>query len=128
MITRRQFVGWLGTLGVVSLAAAAYGVLIEPLWERKVARYQLRPRRWPPGLNLTIAAIADVHACRPWMTPERIRSIVAQTNALNPDLIVLLGDYVAGHRFVTGKVGPDEWSQAFGAERATRRSRDPRQS
>src|SRR5262245_39683568 len=111
MISRRQFFRWLGRLGLVALAAATYGVLVEPLLARRVTRYQLRPPRWPAGLNLTIAAIADVHACRPWMTPERIRSIVEQTNSLNADLIVLLGDYVAGHRFVTGPVDSAEWSK-----------------
>ena len=35
------------------------------------------------------------------MYADRIRSIVERTNALGADLIVLLGDYVAGHRFVT---------------------------
>lgn len=43
---------------------------------------------------LRIAALADIHACEPWMNLERIGEIVAATNRLEPDLIVLLGDYV----------------------------------
>jgi predicted MPP superfamily phosphohydrolase len=117
MISRRQFFRWLGGFGAVGLAAATYGFLIEPLLTR-VTHYKLRPARWPDGFVLTIAAIADVHACRPWMSAERIRSIVKLTNGLGTDLIVLLGDYVAGHRFVTGSVDSDEWSKEFSALRA----------
>ncbi|MEM9640496.1 MAG: metallophosphoesterase [Pseudomonadota bacterium] len=39
--------------------------------------------------------IADLHACWPWMSARRIEAIVAQANALRPDLIALLGDYAA---------------------------------
>src|SRR4030088_726946 len=60
------------------------------------------PPIWPPGLQLKIAAVADLHACDPWMSLERIEAIVDRTNALDADVIVMLGDYVAGHRHVTG--------------------------
>src|SRR5690606_7714676 len=111
--SRRQFLRWFGAAGVVGAAAAAYGTVLEPLMRLKIARYELAPPRWPAGLDLTIAAIADVHACRPWMSPERIGSIVETTNALGADMIVLLGDYVASHRFVTGDVAADEWAAEF---------------
>jgi predicted MPP superfamily phosphohydrolase len=42
------------------------------------------------------------------MPLARIDQIVAATNALAPDLIVLLGDYVAGHRFMTRPIGMAE--------------------
>ena len=35
------------------------------------------------------------------MSLDRIQEIVERTNALKPDVIVMLGDYVAGHRKVT---------------------------
>jgi predicted MPP superfamily phosphohydrolase len=44
------------------------------------------------------------------MDVDRIHSIVNQTNELGADLIVLLGDYVAGLRYVTGAVHAAEWS------------------
>ena len=74
------------------------------------------PSAGPAGLELTIAALADIHACRPWMPPERIRSIVEMTNALGADLIVLLGDYVAGHRFVTEYVPAERMGAGAGAD------------
>ena len=65
----------------------------------RITRYNISPRRWPAGLKLTIAVLADLHACEPWMTAERIASIVARTNALGADVILLLGDYVSGHEY-----------------------------
>jgi len=118
MISRRQFLRWLATAGAVGALAATYGFVIEPLIRPRIARYVLRPDRWPAGLELTIAALADIHACRPWMTPEHIRSIVDETNGLGADMIVLLGDYVAGHRFVTGYVDSSEWAGALSGLRA----------
>src|SRR4029077_1057948 len=66
--------------------------------------------QWPADLPLKIAAIADIHACDPWMSLEYIERIVERTNALNADLIVMLGDYVAGHRHVTRFIPASEWA------------------
>ena len=109
MISRRQFLRWLATLGATGALTAAYGIGIEPLLLR-VARYDLRPPRWPQGLELSIAAVADIHACRPWMSEERIGAIVDRTNELGADLIVLLGDYLVGHRYITSLVEPRLWA------------------
>ena len=111
-ISRRTFLKGLGALafGGVSLAGYAFG--IEPFRVR-VQHHRVTPPDWPGGLRLKIAAVADVHACKPWMSAERIQSIVEQTNALEPDLIVLLGDYVAGHPWVSDWVHSRDWSEAM---------------
>ena len=57
-----------------------------------------------------IAAIADLHACDPWMSLDHIQAIVERTNALKPDIVVMLGDYVAGHRKVTRFIPDAEWA------------------
>jgi predicted MPP superfamily phosphohydrolase len=118
MITRRQLLRWIASLGFVGAATAAYSSIVEPMWGLRITRYNITPKRWPSGLKITIAALADIHACRPWMSPERIRSIVETTNALGADMIVLLGDYVAGHRRVIEYVHSSEWAQELGALRA----------
>jgi predicted MPP superfamily phosphohydrolase len=114
MISRRRFLQWLLSLGVVGAAMSAYAVVVEPLWRQRITRYDLKLRRWPADLPLTVAVISDLHACKPWMDVERIRSIVEQANKLNADVIVLLGDFVAGMRYYrTGLVGADEWAKAL---------------
>ena len=40
-----------------------------------------------------------------------------QVNAIEPDIVVLLGDFNAGHRFVSGPVMPDQWGEAVAALR-----------
>jgi uncharacterized protein len=112
MISRRTFLRWIAALAAAGVGTPAYGA-VEPLLRPRIARYDLRMGRWPRDLDLTIAALADIHACAPWMTAKRIRSIVAQTNELGADVIVLLGDYVASHRYVTGHVRASDWSSAL---------------
>ena len=49
------------------------------------------------------------------MSAERIAAIVETTNGLGADMIALLGDYAAGHRYVTGPVHSRDWSAALRA-------------
>jgi predicted MPP superfamily phosphohydrolase len=94
VITRRAFLHGAGAAaaGAAGLSGCAFA---EP-FATLVTRYQVSPPRWPAGLAVKLAVIADLHACEPWMSRERIRRIVEHTNALEPDCILLLGDYVAG--------------------------------
>lgn len=82
------------TLGATSFAGFSFAV--EP-YRLTVPQYTVRPRDWPTGLKLSIAVIADVHVCEPWMPPSRVRAIVEATNRIGADLIVMLGDFVGGH-------------------------------
>jgi predicted MPP superfamily phosphohydrolase len=113
-ISRRRFLQTLGLSGAGVVGLSGYGLAVEPMWRLEVTRYRVYPAHWPRGLNLCIAVIADVHAGGPVMPVERIRGIVRQTNALKPDVIVLLGDFAASHRFKTRAVLPEEWAQAMG--------------
>jgi uncharacterized protein len=110
MISRRQFFRFFAGLGAFSASTAAYGFGIEPELRLRIVRYDIQPPRWPADLQLKIAVIADLHACDPWMSLEHIQSIVERTNALNADIIVMLGDYVAGHRHVTRFIPGSEWA------------------
>lgn len=113
MITRRKFLRFLAGLGAFGTSTAAYGVGFEPLLRLNVTRYDITPPQWPTGFQLKIAAIADLHACDPWMAGEHIEAIVERTNALDADVIVMLGDYVAGHRYVTKQMPPSDWAPAL---------------
>ncbi len=101
-------------------ALGGYAVGYAPLAAPKVSRYRIRSDRLEffRHVNLTglrIAVVADLHACRLWMTPARIRAIVDQVNSLKPDLIVLLGDYVSGMESLGRwtELPMAEWSQAL---------------
>ena len=77
-----------------------------------------RRRNGPQVFKLRIAAIADLHACDPWMSLDHIQAIVERTNALKPDIIVMLGDYVAGHRKVTRFIPDAEWAAVLAGLKA----------
>jgi uncharacterized protein len=121
MISRRKFLKWSLTLGAAGVLVPAYG-LFETFWRPRITRYDLQPVRWRHGPDLKIAVIADIHACDPWMSADRVRAIVATTNELGADLILLLGDYVVSggfeRRFVTKDVSPTEWAEALSGLRA----------
>ncbi|MEM7068203.1 MAG: metallophosphoesterase [Pseudomonadota bacterium] len=110
MFTRRTFMKLVGGGFVSACALGSYAFAIEPLARLTTTYYRPDVKGWKGAPNLRIAALADIHACRPWMSPERIRYIVEQTNALKPDLIVLLGDYSTGLNLVTEQVHSSEWA------------------
>lgn len=64
-----------------------------------VTTYAPRLPAWPDGLKLRIAVLSDFHACAPFMDAKRIRGLCDEANALKPDIILLLGDFVGGPRF-----------------------------
>jgi uncharacterized protein len=109
MFSRRQFLRFIATLGAAGFSTAAYG-FGEPVVRLHVAHYDIQPPRWPADFRLKIAVIADLHACDPWMSLQHIEAIVERTNALNADIIVMLGDYVAGHRYVRRRIPGSEWA------------------
>lgn len=114
MISRRQFLSFAGASG---FSTAAYGVS-EPVLRLDVTRYNVSPPQWPSDFQLKIAAVADIHACDPWMSLDHIAAIVERTNALDADIIVLLGDYVAGHRHVTRFIPASEWAPVLSGLKA----------
>ncbi len=78
--------------GVLALlAAAGYR---EATRVPVVVRYDVAVPGWPAGQPpVRIVQVSDTHAGLPDMPLARLRAVVAQVNALRPDLIVLTGDY-----------------------------------
>ncbi|HVX34681.1 MAG TPA: metallophosphoesterase [Hyphomicrobium sp.] len=118
MISRRDLLKMLAAMGLGSTALSSYAVA-ESFRER-VTPYRLTPPGWDPSLNLRLAVLADLHICEPWMSVERVAAIVEQTNRLEPDAILLLGDYVVGHslgRWST-PVNAGSWASALAGLKA----------
>ena len=106
---RRVLFGAAGLLGVSTASTAVYAAAVEPQG-LVVTRYAPAPRGWPAGRGLSITVIADLHAGGPDMLLPHVRHVVDTANALQSDLIVLLGDYIARYKFPTERVPDRLWA------------------
>jgi predicted MPP superfamily phosphohydrolase len=112
-LSRRLFLQSAGGAVWATAGLGSYAFAFEPGLRLKVTSYAVAPPDWPQNLTLKAAVLADIHACEPWMPADRIRSIAELTNALEPDIIFLLGDFSGGHTLLTDPVMPEEWGPAL---------------
>ncbi|WP_352875127.1 metallophosphoesterase [Mesorhizobium sp. M0959] len=116
LTSRRSFLKLFGAVSLATFGLASYALAIEPRFRLRVTHYKLLPPRWPTTARpLRIVVVADIHACEPWMPVSRIDEIVAVSNSLQPDIILLLGDYVMGvlPRYATGIVPDTVWGNSL---------------
>jgi len=62
---------------------------------------------------LRIALIADIHTGGPFINERKLRRIVELTNQQNPDLIILLGDYMSPNSWHSHRVEPEVTAAAL---------------
>ncbi len=117
-IGRRGVLAGLGGVLAAGGGLAGYAFGVEPLLRLRVQHHAIAPSGWPAMLRLRIAALADIHAGAPIMGEARIEQIVAATNALEPDLVVVLGDLGPSSRFVTRVLPHRDVARRLGALRA----------
>ncbi len=118
-LTRRRFLatGLAGAAGLLSLGG--YSVAVEPRLRLNVTRNDLALAAWPADRPpLRIAFLADLHAVEPWMPMSRVEEIVAETNALGADVILLLGDYMSNIHPRSRRIGPKEIAGALAGLKA----------
>jgi predicted MPP superfamily phosphohydrolase len=104
----KKRIGFTGVALLVFLAALAiWSFLIEP--NRLIVHPQtIQIDNWPPELSgLRIAVVSDLHTGAPFINDQKLKDIVDRTNALNPDLIVLLGDYMSPNSWHSHRVEPE---------------------
>ena len=89
-------------------------------WPRWLSRqdWQIAPAVWPVGRSLRIAVLADPHAGGPQMPAARLWQVIAAIDSLGADLVAVMGDYLADHRFVTSHVPMTEVARAIATLRA----------
>ena len=97
----------LGLFLLLILFCLMWGFFIEP--NRLVIHEQsIQIDNWPKELGgLRIALIADLHTGGWFIDENKLRLIVDRSNQLNPDLVVLLGDYVAPNSWHSRRVEPE---------------------
>jgi uncharacterized protein len=97
-----------GVVILLVLAGLGFWVfLIEP--NRLIVHPEtIQIENWPPELaGMRIAVISDIHTGAPFINDRKLKDIVDKTNALNPDLVVLLGDYMSPNSWHSHRVEPE---------------------
>ena len=106
LLTRRGFLQLLGSAAQAGAAGFGYGGLLERRWvdiEQLTVSLQGLVQRLS---GFRIAQLSDIHLSR-FTTVEQLMAAVTRVNELQPDIVVLTGDYV-GHeaRFAPGLIEP----------------------
>lgn len=116
---RRRWGFWLGVVALLfGLALGLWAFWFEP--RRLVIReVPLQLPGWPePLAGLRVALAADLHVGSPHWDLERMRELVRKTNAENPDIVLLAGDYLINGVRLGRWVDPESIAQVLGEFRA----------
>lgn len=90
----------LALIGVALFAWMQHEARADPI----VRRASIHLRDWPAGQKpITLLLMSDIHIGSAAMDPARLTRIVAQANALKPDLVMMAGDFVLGNDPVAGE-------------------------
>lgn len=82
---------------------AAFDTLRDPVVHRATLAL---PDVTTPGVRVLM--MADLHVAGPDMPPARLRRMVDQANRLQPDLVLLAGDFISDRRLATTRYSFDE--------------------
>ncbi len=109
----KRRIGWIvaamATVGVATAAVGYRNALADPI---------VRDLHLPaPIAPTSVVLLSDSHVAGPDMPPERLARIVAQVNALKPDLVLLAGDYVSDKAAATRPYSAQAATAPFAALR-----------
>ena len=86
---------------IVLLAGWGYrSARADPLVRRATITLPHWQRGKPP---ITVALLSDIHIGSPATDVARLERVVRQIDALHPDLVLIAGDFVAGHDVAAGQ-------------------------
>ncbi len=92
---KQIFFYFLLILLITSVSIIAWSIFIEPNL-LIIRNYELNIPNWPNTLNgMKVAVITDLHVGSPFIGLKKVNQIVNMTNGEQPDLTLLLGDFVA---------------------------------
>lgn len=120
MISRRTLLKGAAAAVLGAAGLGSYAFAVEPRFRLVTTRNEIALPGWPKGHGpLRIVAISDPHFCEPWMPLDRLDAIVDLANGMEPDVIVLLGDYQPGlQHFRTGTYKPAQYVERLERLRA----------
>lgn len=97
-----RFVAAIALIGLAVTGWAYWTAVSDPVVREAAAALP----GWPEGAApVTAVLISDLHVAGPDMPPSRLARIVAQINALRPDIVLIAGDLVSDKRLATRHYG-----------------------
>jgi uncharacterized protein len=110
---RKKFRIALALVLLLIVGCLVWGFFIEP--NRLVIHEEtIRIDNWPQELSgLRIAVLSDIHPGAPFINDAKLARIVELTNQQQPDLIVLLGDYISPNSWPMHRVEPEVTASAL---------------
>ncbi len=85
----------LAILVLLALAVTGYAYT-EAISTPRIRTAHVRMSGWPAGAPpVRMLLMSDIHVAGSDMPPERLVRIVAQANALHPDVVLIAGDFVS---------------------------------
>ncbi|WP_248311552.1 metallophosphoesterase [Bosea sp. ASV33] len=97
-MNRRHLLKLAAGMALAAFGGIGYGFAWEPQ-RLRVARYSVVPLAgWRGARPLRIAALSDLHVGGPTIPLARVADIVAAMEALDADLVLLLGDFIASRK------------------------------
>ena len=97
-MTIRRVLLFLFLVGLALLAWSWRTTVANPVVRQTAVALPDWPQGQPPVRALLIS---DIHVAGPDMPPSRLERIVAQINALRPDVVLIAGDFVSDKRVAT---------------------------
>lgn len=105
----------LALIGAALIARGVWNASRDPI----VRTATLALADWPAGEPpLRVLLISDTHVAGPDMPPERLGAVLRRLNALDPDLILLAGDFHSGKTLATRHYSAAELTAPFAEAKA----------
>ncbi len=105
-LTRRRFLQLIAFTASTGAAGFAYVRTVEPDWVELVPVTLRLPGLAEPLSGLRIAQLSDIHLSQ-FTSQARLLDAVTRVNRLQPDLVVLTGDFVGRDAaYATGLIDP----------------------
>ena len=102
---------------MAGLFISLWAFFIEPILRLRAKKRWIQSSKWKIDA-LGIAIVSDLHMGEPYISLKLLRTLVRRTNALGADIIVILGDLTAGHRFVTKPIEVERTAKELAALKA----------
>lgn len=100
-------------LVLVSVGALVWGVMEEP-GQLRYTQVKMRSGQWPIHWQpIKIVVVSDLNVGSPHVDLPMLANVVDLINTANPDLVLLIGDFMPGDYFST-PIAPDAFAPVLG--------------